>query len=78
MRSMIAPVLAIALTASGAFAADNAPLPAGKPAGVKNADMEGHGVLILVGVGLIAAGIAIAISSGSGNGVTTTTSSTAP
>ena len=78
MRSMLAPVLAVALTASSAIAADNAPLPAGKPAGVHQAELAGNGLLILVGVGLVAAGIAIAVSNGSGNNSTASTSATTP
>ena len=80
MRQFLAPVLALALTASSAFAADdNAPLPAGKPAGVHQAALAGSGLLILVGVAVVAAGIAVAVSSGNGNGPTTSsTSTTAP
>lgn len=78
MRSIIAPVLAVALTASSAFAANDAPLPAGKPAGVKQADLEGRGLLLLIGIGVVAAGIAIAVSNGSNNGPATSTSGTAP
>jgi hypothetical protein len=78
MRSFLAPVLALALTASGALAADNGPLPAGKPAGVQQANLAGHGLFLLVGAGLIAAGIAIAVSNGNSNNPSTSTTGTAP
>ena len=79
MRSLIAPVLALALTASSAFAADDAgPLAAGKPAGVKQADMQGNGIFFLLGAGLVIAGIAIAVSNNNGNTPSASSTSTAP
>ena len=69
MRSFIAPVVAIAMTASSAFAADaTAPLPAGKPAGVHNAELAGDTGLLIIGAAIIAAGIAIAVSNNGGGG----------
>lgn len=79
MRSFIAPVLAIALTTSGAFAADDAgPLAAGKPAGVKQADLAGSSLIFLVGAAAIAVGIAIAVSNNNGNQTSTSTTGTSP
>jgi hypothetical protein len=79
MRSFAAIVLATSLAASSAFAAGadvRAPLAAGKPAGVKNAQMmEGNTLLIVAGVGIIAAGIALS-ASGDNNTITTAQTST--
>ena len=64
MRTLIAVVLSTTLIASAAFAADSAgPLAAGKPAGVKAAQIGQTG-WILLGVGAIAA-IAIGVASSS-------------
>src|SRR4051812_13283494 len=61
---LVAPFLALALTASTAMAGRFPPLPQGAPAGVKQAQMEGNTVLyVLLGAAVIA-GIAIAASSG--------------
>jgi len=73
MRTMIATILASSLLVSSAVAADVTPLPAGKPAGVKQADIEAGGVLLWVGVAALAAGIAFAASSSQGNSSSTTT-----
>jgi opacity protein-like surface antigen len=64
MRTLIAVALSTTLLASAAFAADNVgPLPAGKPAGVKEAQIGQTG-WILLGVGAVAA-IAIGAASSS-------------
>jgi opacity protein-like surface antigen len=64
MRTLIAVALSTTLLASAAFAADNVgPLPAGKPAGVKEAQIGQTG-WILLGVGAVAA-IAIGVASSS-------------
>jgi beta-lactamase regulating signal transducer with metallopeptidase domain len=84
MRNFVAATMAAVLITSSAFAAtDVGPLPAGKPAGVKQAqDANDNTVWWIVGIGVIAAGIAL-VASGNGNGnlapgtVTTTTSSAA-
>ena len=77
MRSILAPVLAIALTASSAFAAeDSGALPAGKPAGVRQADLAGNSLFFLIGAAAIAAGIAIAVSNNNGNQPSTSTTGT--
>jgi hypothetical protein len=78
MRIIGAAILASSLVVSSSFAATNssAPLAPGKPAGVKQAQMEGNTLLLVLGVGVVAGGIAL-VASGNGNGsVTTTTSST--
>jgi len=77
MRIIGAALLATTLVASGAFAAS--PLPAGKPAGAKDAALLGAPGLVLVGVAIVATGIAITLSKNSNNGVTspTTTSTSA-
>ena len=64
MRTLIAVALSTTLIASAAFAADSSgPLPAGKPAGVKAAELGQTG-WILIGVGALAA-ITIGVASGS-------------
>jgi hypothetical protein len=82
MRAIAATILATCLFASIAFAADlsapaqatgNAaanigPLAPGKPAGVKQADIEAGGVLLVVGALAIAGGIALLASQTQGHG----------
>ena len=64
MRTLIAVALSTTLLASAAFAADTSgPLAAGKPAGVKEAQIGQTG-WILLGVGAVAA-IAIGVASSS-------------
>jgi len=71
-------VLAAAPVA-GSLAAETAqPLQPGKPAGVRQAQMEDQTLTIAFGVGLLAAGIAIATTGGNGGTVTTTTTGTSP
>ena len=80
MRIIGAAILASSLVVSSSFAATDsaAPLSPGKPAGVKQAQMQGNTLLLVLGVGVVAGGIAL-VASGSGNGsVTTTTTSTNP
>ncbi|HEX4272076.1 MAG TPA: hypothetical protein VHZ32_11845 [Rhizomicrobium sp.] len=68
MRTLIALALSTTLIASTALAADVGPLSAGKPAGVKQAQLGTTG-WVLIGVVGIAA---IAVAAGStGNGTTT-------
>ena len=71
MRTFGAAVLAASLLATNAFAATT--LPAGKPAGVKKAQMERNTLLIVAGVGLAGLGIGLAASTGGGGQVVTTT-----
>ncbi|MFO1248775.1 MAG: hypothetical protein U1E93_11260 [Alphaproteobacteria bacterium] len=86
MNALTSSVLALVLSTSMAMAADVAPLAAGHPAGVKNAQIS-PGFAVLGGLGVAAAvGIGIAVSGDSGNGATDTgknaatvlTTSTAP
>ena len=63
MRTLTAIVLSSALTASAAMAADVGPLAPGKPAGVKQAELNTT-TWVLLGAGAITA-IAIGVASGS-------------
>lgn len=76
MRSLLAPVLAVALTASSAFAETPGPLPAGKPAGVHQANLAGGGFFLILGIAAVAAGVALAVSNNNNNGPTTATTTT--
>jgi hypothetical protein len=79
MRLFISAVLATALFASNALAGDTGTgLAPGKPAGVKDAQMTDHTLVIGLGVALVAAGIAIAASSGNNHNVSAVTTSTSP
>ena len=71
MRGIGAALVAMAMTASTAFAADG-PLAPGKPAGIKQADIEGGGVLLVVGIVAVAAVIAVVASTTQGNSTTST------
>jgi hypothetical protein len=78
MRIIGAAILASSLVVSSSFAATNsaAPLSPGKPAGVKQAQMEGNTLMWVLGLGVVAGGVAL-VASGNGNGsVSTTTTST--
>ena len=73
MRSFSAAIVAASLVMSSAFAA---PLTAGKPAGVKKAQMESpNALLIVTGLGLAGLGIGLAASSGGGGGPTASNTS---
>ena len=78
MRIIGATILASSLVVSSSFAATNAtaPLAPGKPAGVKQAQMEDNTLLLVLGVGVVAGGIALVASGGSDHVVTATTTST--
>jgi hypothetical protein len=76
MRVFGAAFLAATLFVSSAFAGTEAvaPLPAGKPAGVKQAAMLGPNMfLVLVGLGIVIGGVALAVSNGDKNTPTTPT-----
>jgi hypothetical protein len=85
MRTIGAAILASSLVISSAFAATNAPakntqapLPPGKPAGVKKAQAADNTLMLVLGLGVVAGGIAL-VASGTGNGsTTTTTTATSP
>jgi len=74
MRIFGAAILAASLLVTNAFAAET--LTAGKPAGVKKAQMENNAVLIIGGVGLAGIGIGLAASSNGGGPTTFTTPTT--
>ena len=72
MRILGAAILAASFVVTNAFAATT--LPAGKPAGVKKAQMEGNNALLIIGgVGLAGLGIGLAASSNGGGPTTVTT-----
>ena len=76
MRIFGAAVLATSLLVTNAFA--ETPLPAGKPAGVKKAQIANNTLMLIGGLGFVGLGIGLA-ASGSGGGPTafaTTTTST--
>ena len=85
MRALIPTTLSLLLAVSGTAigAEPTAPLPAGKPAGVKKAQEETNFVVLGVGVAAVAAGIAL-VASDDDDGPpvttppTTTTTGTAP
>jgi hypothetical protein len=79
MRSIGTAALALSLMASGACAADfvsKGALAPGKPAGIRQADIEAGGVLLVAGIVAAAAVIAVVASTTQGNS-TTSTSATA-
>ena len=73
MRIFGAAIMATSLLVTSAFAATT--LPAGKPAGVKKAQMEGNNNMLLIigGVGLAGVGIGLAASQNGGGPTTVTT-----
>lgn len=78
MRRFAAIVVASTLVTSSAFAAGTnvAPLAPGKPAGVKEANLSGNGMLYLFGLAILGGGIALVASQGTGNNVTNLTTTT--
>ena len=72
MRIFGAAILATSLLVTNAFAAET--LTAGKPAGVKKAQMEGNNALLIIGgIGLAGVGIGLAASQNGGGPTTVTT-----
>jgi len=79
MRTFSAAILAATFLMTNAFAATT--LPAGKPAGVKKAQMESpNALLIVTGLGLAGLGIGLAASSNGGGptAITNTVTGTQP
>ena len=79
MRRIVASLVASALLTSNALATPdtNGALAPGKPAGVKQADLEGDGLWYLVGVVvLIGAVMVLASDNGKSSGVSGTTAGT--
>ena len=62
------------LVSSTAYAADVAPLPAGKPAGAHQAALLALGPIFWVGLAAIALGVGIAAGNSGNNNITTATS----
>jgi hypothetical protein len=75
LKHVVALVSVMALATSGLAVAD--PLTAGKPAGVKQAQMESVPPLVWIAVaGILAAGIAAATATGNSQSTFTTVSAT--
>jgi len=74
MRTLVAATLAATVAASlfatNVFAGD-LPLPAGKPAGVTNAQYDDHTIIYVIGAAAIIAGIVILASNSGSNGTLT-------
>jgi hypothetical protein len=83
MRRVATAVLLPFLATQGAFAA---PLPAGKPAGIKQAQDRDYTPLLVMGAAAVGIGIALAVSDNGNSGsvspppttTTTTTTGTGP
>ena len=78
MRGFIGMALAGSLVVSSAFAAtdvgtNSGPLSPGKAAGVKQADIEAGGVLLILGILGVAAAVAVLATATSKPGPTTST-----
>jgi hypothetical protein len=79
MRALTVAALALALSGSSVLADTTAPLAPGKPAGVKQASMEGNGLLIAIGAAVVVAGIVIiATDSNNNKGSSASSTGTAP
>jgi hypothetical protein len=82
MRAISTALLVLALSAGSVFAesTQNSPLPAGKPAGVKPAQMlDSNKLLIIAGVGAVGAGFGILVSTQGGtNAAVSTSTGTSP
>ena len=76
MRAIVAVLLAMTVMVPGAFAGEGALAP-GKPAGIRNADIEGGGVLLVAGIVAVAAVIAVVASNTQGNSTSNTTGTAA-
>lgn len=88
-RNIVSTFLAASLmlaSGSAAFAKEGA-LASGKPAGVKQAQLENSTLFVILGVGILAGGIALAASGGDNsvtpsntvtNTLTNTSTSTSP
>ena len=81
MRAIRAAVLAATMTFSSAIAAESSTtglLAPGKPAGMKQAQIETGGVLLVVGILAVAGAIAAIASTTQGSGSTNSTTNTNP
>ena len=70
--ALLAMVMMVSGMVSGASAAEGALAP-GKPAGVRQADIEAGGVLLVAGIAAVAAVIAVVASTTQGNSSPSTT-----
>ena len=75
MRAFGAALLAMTMMVSGASATQGALTP-GKPAGVRQADIEAGGVLLVAGIVAVAAVIAVVASTTQGNSTASTSGTT--
>jgi hypothetical protein len=75
MRAIGAALVALTMTVSSAFAADNALTP-GKPAGAKPAQIETGGVILIAGILVLAGAIALVASTTQGNSTSSTSGTT--
>ncbi|HET7086344.1 MAG TPA: hypothetical protein VFI23_16340 [Rhizomicrobium sp.] len=66
MKMFLATCCALLLPVSNAFAVEHAALPAGKPAGLHQAQLEdGNGMFLVAGAALVGITVALATASGS-------------
>ena len=72
-KFLVAAVVSASLIAP-TFAADVAPLPAGKPAGTHEATLLALGPIFWIGLAAIALGVGVASSNGNSKSITTATS----
>ncbi len=75
-RTVGAVAAAAFLASSTAYAADMAPLPAGKPAGTHEAALLALGPIFWIGLAAVALGIGVAASNNGGNKTVITTTTT--
>lgn len=68
MRIISAVLIASLFATKSAFATDNGPLTAGRPAGVRNAQKEDLNPLIYFGAIAVGVGTALAVSNGNNSG----------
>ncbi len=69
---------ATAATSAFADAPANSPLAAGKPAGVKQAQLAGNGLLLAIGIGAVVAAAVVVATTNGGHNVANSTNSTTP
>jgi hypothetical protein len=77
MKRYLVPVLTIALFSPAALAANPSPLEPGKPAGIRQAQLE-NGTAMVVVAGVALAGIGIALATADNGPEASSTSPVAP
>lgn len=75
MRAIASALAAVAMMTSGALAETPGALAPGKPAGIKQAQIEPGGVLLVAGILALAAVIAVIASTTQGSNSTPSTAS---